>query len=275
MAASREEVVVGVSQWTEWWIDRRLEKVKELNQTSMTLNPFLLPLISGLHGFVDFDEAAAFQLGRHLAGGHDTGFGKLVDEKVLLHVFGTSKLTKVYRVENGMTASAFDDIDHLVPHDDAPPDLLSLKASKWTIQLGQAVNLNASFKKLVDLRERGEFPFGRIVLASFNGRTEDLTDKYYLAQGRIRRHDVVDLTDTVDVFAGREFWTWVNEGVSETQDWVLDGILDGIEKAKSELESAADYITRFEGAISSTYTRHIDPDSGQVDWHAILREING
>jgi hypothetical protein len=74
-----------------WWLGTRREKLRQAKHASMSINPFLLPLVMGLDGLRNFDELAAFMLGAHLATGHATGFGKLVDEKILPNVFGTRK----------------------------------------------------------------------------------------------------------------------------------------------------------------------------------------
>ena len=109
----------------------------------MAVNPFLAPLVIGLNGFTTFDELAAFLLGGYLSGGNNTGFGKLIDEKLLPQVFGTTKLGPAFRRENEILGGAFfDEIDRLVPGPNGTVRLLSLKSSRWTIQLAMAVNRN-------------------------------------------------------------------------------------------------------------------------------------
>ena len=230
-----------------------------------------------MHGFPSFRELAAFMLAGHLVEGHATGFGKLIDEKVL-DVFGTIKLDTRFRRENPeFLSSEFDNIDHLVPRAGGPHDLLSLKAGRWSIQLGQAVQLNRSFQVLVDRREAGEIQFGRLIVGVFYGTAASLTDKYRIIRGEPgagARHDVRDLTNHVSVLAGRTFWAWLNGGEEQTQDWMLDAIIQGFEDEFRQHGSFTRLFDDFVNSFAETFARHIN-SNGQIDWHAILREING
>ena len=106
----------GTNTLIQWWLNQRLKNLECLSSESIAFNPFLAPIIMGRHGFNDFDGLAGFLLGGHLSGGHNTGFGTLLDEKMLPQVFGTTKLTSNFRVANQMIPGpAFDEIDHLVP----------------------------------------------------------------------------------------------------------------------------------------------------------------
>ena len=60
----------------------------------MSINPFLLPFIAEYHFLSNLSELFNIIIASHLITGHNTGFGKLVDEKILPEVFGTIKLTK-------------------------------------------------------------------------------------------------------------------------------------------------------------------------------------
>lgn len=273
----RDEVIAGVVEQVVWWIGNRRRKLKELRHESHAVNPFLLPIIMNMHGFENFQGLAEFMLAGHLVEGHATGFGKLVDEKIL-DIFGTTKLDRSFRRENAeYQRPEYDNIDHLIFHDDRPPDLLSVKAGRWSIQLGQAVQLNRSFQVLVDRRAAGEVQFRELVVGVFYGKEADLTDKYRIICGRSgtgARHDVRDLTDHVRVLAGRPFWSWLNGGIAETQDWILDGIVQGFDIAVRKFGPLRQHFKEFVDSFAGTFDQHIRPD-GSVDWHALLRSING
>ena len=277
---AREAVLAGVSKWVEWWVGKRRDKLIKLRHESHAVNPFLLPIIMSMHGFASVRDLAFFMLSGHLVEGHATGFGKLIDEKVLSNVFGTIMVNQSFRNKNPeYKASQFDNIDHIVPRPGASQDLLSLKAGRWSIQLGQAVQLNQSFQVLVSRREAGEVDFNKIMVGVFYGKAEDLTDKYRLIRGQqsttgAAQHDVRDLTDHVVVVAGREFWSWLNAGETQTQDWILDGIMRGFEVVAAEHGSLADPFEEFVDSFAETFARYTD-DHGAVDWHALLTEING
>ena len=93
----------------------RQKKLVELRHETMSVNPFLLPLIFGIHQFQNFDELAEFLVAAHLSTGYATGFGKLIDEKILPKVFGTTKLDKATRRSHPLTMSVFNEIDHIIP----------------------------------------------------------------------------------------------------------------------------------------------------------------
>jgi hypothetical protein len=143
--------------------------------------------------------------------------------------------------------------------------------------LGQAVQLNRSFQVLVDRRSAGEIQFSELVVGVFYGKEADLTDKYRIICGRIEggaRHDVRDLTDHVRVLAGRPFWSWLNGGVIETQDWILDGIIQGFDHAVQKFGPMTKLFEDFVASFASTFEKHTRPD-GTIDWHGLLQSING
>jgi hypothetical protein len=206
----QDNIIAKVAELTTWWIGQRSAKIIQVEHGSMEVNPFLAPLICALHGLENARELANFVTAGHFYIGHGTGFGKLIDEKILPQAFGTAKLDKAYRQANGLTDPAFDDIDHIVTKDDGVY-LLSQKASKWTIQLGQAMGLNRSFHSLLARRDRGEIEFQKIIVGVFYGTDDELTDKYRVLRGITTgaNHDVIDISKDVDVHAGRAFWAWL------------------------------------------------------------------
>jgi hypothetical protein len=273
---SAAEVVAGVADWSEWWVTNRRKKLVELRHDSHAVNPFLIPIVMGMHGFANFNDMAAFMLAGHLTEGHATGFGKLIDEKVLPWVFGTVKLDAGFRRNNPpFHLPEYDNIDHIVPRQGAP-DLLSLKAGKWSIQLGQAVQLNRSFQVLVRKRESGATDFAELVVGVFYGTEAGLTDKYRIIRGIATKaaHDVVDLTDHVVVMAGRDFWSWLNAYEHDTQEWVLSGILIGYQRVVDKHGPFTTLVEEFVKSFSDTFLHHIRND-GTISWSEILREING
>lgn len=104
---NKAEVIAGVSKQIVWWMGERQKKLSELRHETMSVNPFLLPLVFGIHQFKEFDELAEFLVSAHLSTGYATGFGKLIDEKILPHVFGTRKLDKAMRRTAQLSMSAF------------------------------------------------------------------------------------------------------------------------------------------------------------------------
>ena len=174
-------IITGVSDQVVWWMGERQKKLAELRHETMSINPFLIPLIFGIHQFKNFDELAEFLVAAHLSTGYATGFGKLIDEKILPRVFGTIKLDKAARRNAPFFMSAFDEIDHIIPSaNNQAAKLLSLKAGRWTIQLTMAVQLNKAFKELLELRDSdrlGAFTFEEIAVGVFYGTKDTLTDK--------------------------------------------------------------------------------------------------
>ena len=270
----RATVVDGVKKQAAWWLDERLKKIRAEKHDTMEVNPFMAPLISALHGHSDFLELADFLLGGHFAIGHATGFGKLIDEKILPKVFGTTKLDKATRKGNIFQHSCFDNIDHVVTTN-GRETLLSLKASKWTIQLGQAVELNKSFKDIRDRLKNGDHHYDQVVIATFYGTANNLTDKYHLVRGISNgaNHDVHDLQDYVTILAGQEFWSWLGGDV-DTQIWVLEGIQEAIKSKKDDLKEAQALMVEFRNSFARRYAPFID-DVGIIDWVGILKKTNG
>lgn len=277
---TKQDIVDKVATEVVWWLTERKKKLTELRHETMAVNPFLLPLIFGIHSFRDFDELAEFLVAAHLSTGYATGFGKLIDEKILPRVFNTIKLDKSARRTPPLGMSIFDEIDHIIkPAGASAAKLLSLKAGRWTIQLTMAVQLNKAFNELLHMRDQKKlkgFMFDEIAVGVFYGTEATLTDKYDILRGinRGANHDVVDITKSVHVYAGRQFWTWLNNGETRTQEWVLEGIQKGFNTAEKSIGSLGDLLDSFRKEFSQQFRAFVRPDK-TIDWEGIIKKING
>lgn len=271
---NRDSIVNGTATEVTWWLKTRLNKFKELSHATMSINPFMAPVIMALHSQTSFGALAEQLLAGHFMTGHATGFGKLIDEKLLPNVFGTTKLDKKFRKSPPFNSSIFDEIDHIVGKGNSI-DLLSLKASRWTIQLTMATKLNATFGEILKERTARKIKFGRIVVGVIYGQADDMTDKYRLIRGISRgaEHNVLDIKQFVDVVTGRDLWTWLNGGEVATQDWIVDGILQAVAKSTTILKEAEKHIAAYKAKFSNSFNRHITND--KIDWHGIAKDING
>lgn len=249
---SQDAVEEGCCNWALWWLEQRGRKIEELFSSTMTINPLMAPLVSQLHGLQTGDELVRLLVLSHLMIGHATGFGKLIDEKIIPKVFGAKKLTAKFRSENDpYRDSCFDDIDHVIERADGTVELLSLKASTWTIQLASAVQLNRAFGSIADKYAES---ISGIVVGVFYGRASSLSDKYDIARGvnRGADHDVRDLQSFVKVRAGRAFWSWLNDGVSESQDWVMKGLIRATHDKRFQSNSGK-LLENFQTAVRSNF----------------------
>lgn len=270
---NKASIISETSRWTIWWIEQRKKKLREQLSDTMSVNPFLLPILFEFHNIKDFGQLSNFIVASHLMIGHGTGFGKLIDEKILPNVFKTEKLDKAYRQTTPpFTEACFNEIDHVVKRPDGATDLLSLKAGKWTIQLTMAMQLNYAFKEILDQYGTN---INEIAVGVFYGTKETLTDKYDILRGinRGAKHNVFDVTDRVQVYAGKDFWTWLNDGEEETQKWVMEGIFLGIKESNSRDECAT-LLDAYNQNVATQYNQFIN-DDGTVDWQALLIDING
>lgn len=274
---THKDVVAVTEAVVTAWLTLRARKFVEAQKDTMNVNPFMLPLVAALHGTDTVEEMGELLLGAHLIGGHNTGFGKLIDEKLLPAVFETSKLSANFRASTPpYTQAAFNDIDHVV-HRAGHDDLLSLKASPWTLNLSVARDLNASFEQIRDHQmEPNPGKYGEIAMGVIYGTASALTDKYQILRGETAaqrsKHKVSDLTSTVNVYAGREFWTWLNEGERSTQDWLLEGILS----AASKFGTAKDQKALVKAMVTdNTSLSKLGTSAGKLDWSAFLASING
>lgn len=270
---TKNDIINKVKHCVIWWLNQRIKKLEEQLDESMSTNPFMMPFLFDYHAVDSFDDLINLCVDSHLFIGHATGFGKLIDEKILPHVFGTQKLDKAFRgATKPFNNSCFDEIDHYIRRADGKRQLLSLKAGKWTIQLTMAVKLNTDFNEI--LKNHGEI-VDEIVVGVFYGKKEDLTDKYDILRGinRGANHSVIDLTSNVSVRSGREFWAWLNNGELGTQEWVIDGIITALKEEKIH-EKQSVLLKAFKKGVFDKY--EIDIKKGnELDWYKILKKING
>lgn len=270
---TRDEVVGRVKDVIAWWIATRSNKIRAKRHDSMELNPFPAPLLSALHGLETPIDIAEFVLGGHFYIGHGTGFGKMIDEKLLPKVFGTQKLDKTSRRRLGMEDPCFDNIDHVVARPEGSY-LLSLKAGKWTIQKGQAVELNRSCFDLIERRRAGTHAFHKIIVATFYGSERTLTDKYRIVRGIATgaATSTVDVSADVEVMAGRKFWHWIG-GHPDAQEWVLVGILEAVAEHQAQALVARQATGEVEAAIAARFGS-VDNLSSPEQWLQFLRSVN-
>lgn len=277
MLVGEVDVVSRTCEVVSWWLTNRAKKFAAGQKDTMNVNPFMLPLVSALHGTTSVEELGEVLLAAHLLGGHSTGFGKLIDEKLLPTVFGTSKLDARFRASTPpYSQAAFNDIDHVV-HRGASVDLLSLKASPWTLNLSMARDLNTSFEQIRDYQmEPNPGKYGEIAVGVIYGTADSLTDKYQVLRGETpvqrNKHKVSDLTATVKVYAGRAFWAWLNDGEPSTQDWVLDGVLEAATSFGKTSDQRALVRSLVTGSTSLTA---LGTDGADLKWRDFLSSVNG
>lgn len=269
---NKEEVISGVKEWAKWWIKQRRKKLEDQLNDSMSINPFMMPFLFDYHNLQNFEELAELIVASHLMVGHNTGFGKLIDEKILPKVFGAKKLDATFRKTDPYNISCFDEIDHIIERKDGTKELLCLKAGKWTIQLTMAVKLNNSFSEI--LRYYPNIS-DRIVVGVFYGKQDELTDKYEILRGinRGANHHVTDITEKVFVYAGRDFWSWLNYDQTNTQEWVLQGIQKALAEEKIH-ETASKLLQNFKTSVVDKYEKNVKV-KGEIDWKKLLEIING
>lgn len=207
----------------------------------------------------------------HLGTGHATSFGKMVDERILPNVFKTIRLDSTFRHKPPYNSSPFDDIDHLVRRSDKEY-LLSLKAGSWTIQYGQAMGLYHNFKALGQQNLQG----AGVVVGVFYGHKGLLTDKYRIVRGEnVRRQQILTPLNYVQVKAGAEFWSWLNNDVNQTQEWVMEGILLGVKQFSANNPEMSEIV----GGASKLLAKELQAkyglsSDGSIDWFFLLHAIN-
>ncbi|MBP7510173.1 MAG: hypothetical protein KA807_20345 [Prolixibacteraceae bacterium] len=269
----KKTIVSNVKHWTKWWTVQRKRKLEEQLNETMSINPFMMPFLFDYHDLSNIEELVDLIVASHLMTGHATGFGKLIDEKILPNVFDTKKLDSQFRKETKpFNESCFDEIDHLVLRSNGSKQLLSLKAGRWTIQLTMAVQLNKAFNEIIN---RYSSKYNKIVVGVFYGKDDELTDKYEILRGinRGANHDVINLSNSVEVYSGKNFWSWLNDGQDATQEWVMQGIIEALKEEKIH-ETASALLNRFKEGVVTKYESDIKTD-GVIDWYKLLRKING
>lgn len=272
-AIDQDTVIGGVEILVREFLDRRLRKVGEDVSSCLNVNPFLLSALRDFHHFRTVRDMADFLFISHMAAGHATGFGKLVDEKILPRVFGTVKLTARHREEHGLTAAAFDEIDHIVfPEDREKRCLLSLKASAWTIQNAQAHALYHAFKQIGDFR----LYHNEIVVGVFYGNKTLLTNKYDILRGvNPRQQEQFVELKHVRVLAGAEFWSWLNHGEEDTHRWVLEGTALASQAVFGGVGGRGGAVQDGPGRLAAELAAKygLDPH-GAIDWPQLLDAVN-
>lgn len=270
---SKDEVVNGVTQLVTEFLQRRLLKLSTDISAFMNINPFLVSALRDFHSFKTLQDLAEFMFISHMAQGHATGFGKLIDEKVLPRVFGTIKLDRAERARRNLHAAAYNEIDHIVnPGSETDWSLLSLKAGPWTIQDASAHNIYNAFKQIGDFRLYGK----EIVVGIFYGNRQSLTNKYDILRGiNPRQQDQFVTLNFVRVLAGREFWSWLNGDVDETQEWVLEGTRKASELLLRDGATGSEIIKhaplRLAQELSTKYGISLEEE---IDWIRLLMAIN-
>ncbi len=267
----REQIIEGTALEIALFLGRRLRKLRTEISGVLNINPFLMCALQDFHQITDQASLAQCILNWHLGTGHATSFGKMIDEKLLPNVFQTVRLDSTFRYKPPYNSPPFDDIDHLVKRHDGNY-LLSLKASSWTIQYGQAMGLYHNFLALGEQNLQG----AGVVVGVFYGHKGLLTDKYRIVRGEnVRRQDILSPLSYVKVMAGAEFWSWLNDDEKATQDWLLEGIEQGVQDfsrnnpAMHEVVGGAAQLL-----VKELQTKYKLPEDGRLDWSFLVHAIN-
>jgi len=268
---NEDAIVQGTANEIALFLSRRLTKLRTQISGVLNINPFLMAALRDFHQFTDQTALAEFMLSWHLGTGHATSFGKMIDERLLPHVFGTTRLDTTCRHQEPYNRPPFDDIDHIIYRSDGAY-LLSLKASSWTIQYGQAMGLYNNFRQLGEqhLEQRG------IVVGVFYGHKGLLTDKYRIVRGEnVRRQAVLQPLPYVTVKAGEQFWRWLNDDNPATQDWVMTGILQGADYFHTHNADVAAVVGgAAQQLVEELQRKYALAKDGTLDWYALLHAIN-
>ena len=76
------------------------------------------------------------------------------------------------------------------------------------------------------------------------------------------------------MYAGKEFWSWLNDGEPATQEWVLKGILTALEREAIH-ETATELLNSFKQSVVDKYDAEVRNSDGAIDWYKLLSKING
>ncbi len=267
----REQIIEGTAHEVSLFLGRRLRKLRTHISGVLNINPFLMCALQDFHQIKDQLSLAECVLNWHLGTGHATGFGKMVDEKLLPNVFNTIRLDSTFRYQPPYNSPPFDDIDHLVVRNDGKY-LLSLKASSWTIQYGQAMGLYNNFLQL----GKQNFQGAGIVVGVFYGHKGLLTDKYRIVRGEnTRRQAVLTLLDYVEVKAGSKFWSWLNDDEDATQDWLLEGIELGVTNFSKNNPGTNTIVSgAAQPLVKELRAKYGLPSDGTLNWSFFLHSVN-
>jgi hypothetical protein len=265
------EIVSGTTEETQLFLARRLKQLRTEISGCFNLNPFLLCALQDFHQISDQASLAGYMLNWHLATGHATSFGKMIDERLLPNVFKTIRLDSTFRHKPPYNTEPFDDIDHIVNRHDGVY-LLSLKASSWSIQYAQAMALYNNFLKLGERKLQN----AGVVVGVFYGHRGLLTDKYRIIRGEnFRRQDILRPLKYVNVKAGAEFWTWLNDDEIRTQEWVLEGIQRGVDEFSANNASIKEIMGGAAGLlVKELREKYSLPEDGSIDWFFLLHAVN-
>ena len=77
----------------------------------------------------------------------------------------------------------------------------------------------------------------------------------------------------VRVLAGKEFWSWLNGGIDETQSWILESTRLGSESAFADLKDTpiSEAPQKLAQELSEKYDLSLE---GPIDWEKLLIAIN-
>ena len=268
---TRAETIGAVAPLIVRYLAVRVEALRKKAIGVLNVNSFLVRSVRSALPMESQSDLASFAFYPNLAHGLATAFGRLVDEKMLPSAFGTFKLNKPFRAANAMSASHFDDIDHVVHRRDGE-FLLSLKAGAWTIQHTQSMGMYENFKRLGDLGLRRD----GVVVGVYYGHAGSLTNKYDNVRGVNARHQAsMTPLPYVRVYAGREFWAWLNNDEPETEEWVLEGIAKGSDDFGRQFPELKAWLSegpvRLRDALRELYGL---PDDDGLDFMQLLNAVN-
>jgi hypothetical protein len=198
----------------EAFLDRRYKKIKSLKLRDLKMNPFLLRLISQIHGLDTPAEVVDHLVRAHLHAGEETAYGWLVD-LFLPPLFGAA--TPPER-EDEYKWEGYKEMDKEAvrpnPASGKPErHLISLKSGPWTINDTMAQRMAQNVKAM---QQYGKEP---VVYGITYGRPEQLSNKPGIVKGEFP-------DDRVSILVGRQFWDWLAQYEGAHID-IFNGFADG------------------------------------------------
>jgi hypothetical protein len=133
----------------------------------------------------------------------------------------------------------------------------------------------ALYNNFLKLGER-KLQSSGVVVGVFYGHKGLLTDKYRIIRGEnVRRQSILKPLSYVKVKAGAEFWTWLNDDETRTQEWILEGIQKGVDEFSANNPSVREVV----GGASNLLVKELRdkyglPDDGSLDWFFLLHAVN-